>query len=419
MRKNLFYLKNVVIVVGLIHVATLLKAQNTQHVVDKIYFPSAQEWQVKSPQFFKIDSLKLNEAIQFSIQNETKYPRNPWLTQAMQFGKEPFSDPVGPMLERGGLSGIIVYKGYIIAQWGDPSKVESCNSVTKSFVSSTIGLAYERGLIRSLEDKVYTYLPPIETAQFTEETKNQNPIDKKSFIFPFDTPHNQKISWDNLLRQTSDWEGTLWGKPDWADRPSDKQDEWLTRKRNEPGTSYKYNDTRVNALALAATTVWHQSLPEVFRENIMKPIGASNSWTWTGYQNSWIVLDGKLVQSVSGGGHFGGGMFINGYDMARFGLFTLRKGNWQGKQILSADWFKKATTPTNVNPEYGFMNYFLNTQQKMYPSAPASAYAHIGNGTNMIYVDEENDLVVVVRWIENNAIDNFLKKLLASLPNNK
>jgi len=90
-----------------------------------------------------------------------------------------------------------------------------------------------------------------------------------------------------------------------------------------------------------------------------------------------------------------------------------------GKQILSADWFKKATTPTNVNPEYGFMNYFLNTQQKMYPSAPASAYAHIGNGTNMIYVDEENDLVVVVRWIENNAIDNFLKKLLASLPNKK
>jgi hypothetical protein len=419
MRKNLFYLKNVVIVVCFIHAATLVKAQNTQHVVEKIYFPSAQEWQVKSPQFFKIDSLKLNEAIQFSIQNETKYPRNPWLTQAMQFGKEPFSDPVGPMLERGGLSGIIVYKGYIIAQWGDPNKVESCNSVTKSFVSSTIGLAYERGLIHSREDKVYTYLPPIETASFTEETKNQNPIDKKSFIFPFDTPHNRKISWDNLLRQTSDWEGTLWGKPDWADRPSDKQDEWLTRKRNEPGTSYKYNDTRVNALALAATSVWHQSLPEVFRENIMKPIGASNSWTWTGYQNSWIVLDGKLVQSVSGGGHFGGGMFINGYDMARFGLFTLRKGNWQGKQILSADWFKKATTPTNVNPEYGFMNYFLNTQQKMYPSAPASAYAHIGNGTNMIYVDGENDLVVVVRWIENNAIDNFLKKLLASLPNKK
>ena len=101
MRKILYYLKNVITVVFLIHLAALVNAQNLPPVSEKVYYPSAQEWQVKSPQFFKIDSIKLNEAIQFSIQNETKYPRNPWLTQAMQFGKEPFSDPVGPMLERG------------------------------------------------------------------------------------------------------------------------------------------------------------------------------------------------------------------------------------------------------------------------------------------------------------------------------
>jgi len=415
MRKNLFYLKNVVIVVGFIHAATLVKAQNTQHVVEKIYFPSAQEWQVKSPQFFKIDSLQLNEAIQFSIQNETKYPRNPWLTQAMQFGKEPFSDPVGPMLERGGLSGIVIYKGYIIAKWGDPSKVESCNSVTKSFVSSTIGLAYERGLIRSLEDKVYTYLPPIETAPFTEETKNQNPIDKKSFIFPFDTPHNQKISWDNLLRQTSDWEGTLWGKPDWADRPNDKPQEWLTRTRNEPGSTWKYNDTRVNAIALAATLVWHRPLPEVLRELIMDPIGSSNTWHWTGYRNSWIVLDGKVIQSVSGGGHFGGGMFISAMDMARFGLLSYHKGNWNGKQLIPEKWIELSTTPTSANTGYGFMNYFLNTDKKLLPSAPEDVFVHIGNGTNMIYVDRKNELVAVVRWIDNAAMDGFVSRMLSSL----
>jgi CubicO group peptidase (beta-lactamase class C family) len=211
----------------------------------------------------------------------------------------------------------------------------------------------------------------------------------------------------------------LWGKPDWADRPAENSAEWLTRKRNEPGTSYKYNDTRVNALALAMTAVWHQPLPDVLRENIMQPIGASNTWSWTGYETSWIVLDGKPVQSVSGGGHFGGGMFINAYDMARFGLLTLHKGNWQGKQLLSSSWFKKATTPTSVNPEYGFMNYFLNTDKKLYPSAPASAYAHLGNGTNIIYVDEVNDLVVVVRWIEGDSIDEFLQKLIAALPAKK
>ena len=77
---------------------------------------------------------------------------------------------------------------------------------------------------------------------------------------------------------------------------------------------------------------------------------------------------------------------------------------------------KKATTPTNANPGYGFMNYFLNTDQKLYPSAPATAYAHIGNGTNAVYVDEENDLVAVVRWIEDKSMDGFLKILLGALP---
>ena len=55
----------------------------------------------------------------------------------------------------------------------------------------------------------------------------------------FNSEHNSKITWDRMLRQTSDWEGTLWGKPDWADRPSDDPTEWLTRARHEPGSVYK------------------------------------------------------------------------------------------------------------------------------------------------------------------------------------
>ena len=381
------------------------------------YYPTAKNWEHKSPSFFAIDTNKIKEAVDFAISHETSQPRNLWLSQAMQFGKEPFSDPVGPMAERGAAGGIIIYKGYIIAEWGNPSAVEMTNSVTKSMVSSVVGLAFDKGLISSLDDKVYTYLPPVEVAM--QEKVSENPISKKSFIYPFETEHNRKISWDHLLRQTSDWEGVLWGKPDWADRPSDKPTEWTTRKRFEPGTVYKYNDTRVNALALAATLVFRKPLPEVLRENVMNPIGASNTWAWTGYQNAWIVVDGKMVQSVSGGGHFGGGLFMNAYDMGRFGLLTLRKGNWNGKQILSEEWIRKSTTPTPANTGYGFMNYFLNTDRKMYPSAPATAYAHIGNGTNAIYVDQENDLVSVVRWIDDKSMDGFLQRLLSALPAKK
>lgn len=381
-----------------------------------IYYPTANHWEHKTPSFFNIDTNKIKEAISYAKVHESNSPKNLWLSQAMQYAKEPFSDPIGPMADRGPTAGIIIYKGYIIAEWGNPSAVEMTHSVTKSMVSSVVGIAYDKGLIRSLADNVFTYLPPIEVANNEGIETNQNPIAKTSFIYPFETAHNRKINWEHLLRQTSDWEGVLWGKPDWADRPTDKPEEWTTRKRFEPGSVYKYNDTRVNALALAATLVWRKPLPEVLRENLMNPIGASNTWAWTGYKNAWIVVDGKMIQSVSGGGHFGGGMFINSYDMGRLGLLTLRKGNWNEKQLLSEDWIRKATTPTSANANYGFMNYFLNTDRKLYPSAPASAYAHIGNGTNAVYVDAENDIVAVVRWIDDKSLDGFIKIMLSALP---
>ncbi len=134
-----------------------------------------------------------------------------------------------------------------------------------------------------------------------------------------------------------------------------------------------------------------------------------------GCENSWVVLDGAAVQSVPGGGHWGGGLFINAFDMARFGKLTLHRGRWNGKQLLSDRWVVMALTPTPAEPTYGFMNWFLNTDKKLFPSASAAAFAHIGNGVNVIYVDPEHDLVAVVRWIDNPAIDGFLQRLLAAL----
>ena len=219
-----------------------------------------------------------------------------------------------------------------------------------------------------------------------------------------------------MLRQTSDWEGTLWGKPDWADRPGANLDSSVRRKRNEPGTVWKYNDVRVNALALAATCAWRRPLPQVLKQYIMDPMGASATWRWYGYRNAWIVLDGQPVQSVSGGGHWGGGMFISAYDMARFGLLTLHRGNWNGKQLISDKWIAQALTPTAAQPTYGYMNFFLNVSDKQYlPSAPRGSFVHVGNGNNIIFVDPKDDIVMVVRWIEGNAMDGVVKKLMEAL----
>jgi CubicO group peptidase (beta-lactamase class C family) len=218
-----------------------------------------------------------------------------------------------------------------------------------------------------------------------------------------------------MLRQVSDWEGTLWGKPDWADRPTGQPAQWLGRVRTNPGSTYEYNDVRVNALALAALNVWRRPLPEVLRENIMDPIGASSTWRWYGYDNSWIVLDGRAVQAVGGGGHWGGGMFINARDMARFGLMTLRRGQWKGRRVLSEAWVSQALTPTPAELTYGYMNWFLNTDRKYAAAAPANAFFHVGNGTNIIYCDPTNDIVAVVRWIENGSVNGFVERLLGAV----
>jgi CubicO group peptidase (beta-lactamase class C family) len=385
-----------------------LAAQNT-------YFPAAGAWERKPPEQVKMDPAMLKEAIDFAIASESRAPRSQELMLTAAFGQAPFGELVGPTKDRGPATGVVIRNGYLVAEWGEPLRVDMTHSVTKSFLSALVGIAFDRKMIRSLQDKMIDYDAPILSYTPGMRFDNAERFGSPVLLDLFATENNKKITWETMLRQTSDWEGTLWGKPDWADRPDRNPANWLGRKRAEPGTTWEYNDVRVNALALAALNVWRKPLPQVLKEDLMDQIGASDTWRWFGYENSFVIIDGKIVQSVSGGGHWGGGMFINAYDMARFGLLTERGGRWSGRQLLSAEFVRQARTPTSVQPTYGFMNWFLNTDKKLYPSAPAAVFVHTGNGTNIIYCDPDNDLVVVVRWIENNKIDEFLQKLNASI----
>lgn len=387
------------------------------------YVPSAANWERRTPEQVGMDGAKVQEAIVFAKERETRSPRDLEEAHYQSFGREPFGGAVGPFKPRGDASGVIVRNGYIVAEWGDPARVDMTFSVTKSFVSTVVGLAVERGLIRSVDDSVHRSMAPVLHAATPAlgPEGGRGRFDARVPIALFDTPHNRRITWRSLLQQTSDWEGTLWGKPEWADRPGNTPATWWTRERSAPGATYEYNDTRVNVLALAALNVWRRPLPEVLRELVMDPIGASPTWRWYGYDNSWVVLDGQLIQSVSGGGHWGGGMFISAYDQARFGLLTMRNGKWGTKQIIPESWIRESRTPTVAQPTYGFMNYFLNTpradstRRRPMPSAPESVYWHLGNGTNAIICDPEHDLVVVVRWIESNALDGLMQRVLSSL----
>lgn len=387
-------------------------------VGQEVYFPEAGDaWEHRTPEQLGMDPARVAAAVEFAQANEIDAPRDLELGHYLTWGREPFDEGIGPFKTRGPQTGIIVKDGYIVAEWGDPHRVDMTFSVTKSFLSTTVALAYDRGMIRDVNDRVAPYMAPVIEigTHFGTDRAGGERLDDSKVILPFETEHNRKITWNHLLRQTSDWEGTLWGKPDWADRPRGEASEWVNRPRNEPGTVYKYNDVRVNVLALAAMNVWRRPLPQVLREYVMDPIGASPTWRWLGYENSWVLIDGVPMQAVSGGGHWGGGMFISARDQARFGYLTLRRGVWDGERIFSEKWVQMALTPTEVEPTYGFMNWFLNTDGELLPSAPESAFMHLGAGTNAVYVDPENDLVIVARWIERGAVDGLVQRVIASM----
>jgi len=368
------------------------------------YFPPRDAWEHRAPAELGFDAAKLQQAVAFSVANENPSPKDVALELQQTFGaREPNFKLLGPTQPRAALSGIVIHHGFVAAEWGDVARTDMTHSVTKTFLTTVVGLAWQRGMIRDLGDHPADYLPTNDREQL------------------FSGEHNAKITWEHLLRQTSDWSGTLWGVPDWADRPVGATPaDYPNRAMHEPGTFFKYNDVRVNLLALCMLHVWRRPLPQVLREEIMDPIGASSTWSWHGYENSWVTIDGQSMQSMSGGGHLGGGMFINAWDMARFGYLFLHGGKWNGRELVSEKWIALARTPGPANANYGFANWYLNTDRKPLPAVPASAVRFVGNGSNIIFIDWEHDLVVVVRWIKNDeALNAFLGQVLGALTDAK
>ena len=357
----------------------------------ELYYPN-KIWDEKLPENVGIDSKKLNEAIQFAIINENGVEKDLRIAIIKSFGNEPNFRIKGPTKKRGNPNGLIIKNGYIIGKWGETKRVDMTFSVTKSYLSTTAAIAFDKELI-SLDDKLVNYV-----------------WDGK-----FDDPHNSQITWHHLLNQSSQWSGNLFGTYDWADRPPRGLTLEEIKKQTllPPGKDYKYNDVRVNLLSYSLLNVFRIPLPKVLKKYVMDPIGASNTWRWYGYDESMKIIDGVDVQSVSGGGHFGGGMFISSEDHARFGLLFLRDGLWKGKRLISSEWINKMRIPSDNNSSYGYM-WWLNRDQRKWEGLSENIYYGSGFGGNYVIVVPDHDIVIVARWIDSSKIGEFVKKVLDS-----
>ena len=368
------------------------------------YVPDAANWARLSAADAGFDGARLDAAVAFARAHDSPWPQSLYYADGRYVGnvewKEtgPWSKIVGPVLPRGGPAGVVLKGGRVLAEWGDAVRPDMTFSVAKSYLAVLAGLAVADGCITDIDE----------------------PVGATVQGHWFASPNNARVTWRHLLQQSSEWQGELWGKSDQVDHNrqtgvgADQSRKGQRRELSAPGTYFEYNDVRVNLLAFCLLQRFGRPLPDVLRERVMDPIGASRTWEWHGYSTSWTEVGGRRVQSVAGGGHWGGGMVIAARDHARLGLLMARGGRWGERQVLPESWVRETFSPSPTNPGYGCL-WWLNAGAVRRPAASPSSVFAVGAGNHLIWIDPDHDLVTVLRWIDGAAVGGFRARLMAAM----
>lgn len=343
---------------------------------------------------------RLRKAAQFAQQHEVAWTRevdDKWGVHVND--PAPWNQLLGPIHDRGPASGVVMHQGQQVLSWGEPTRSDLTFSIAKTYLALLAGIAHDDGL-----------LPDVHA-----------PISQRIQGFGFEGAHNRQVTWAQMLQQTSEWTGWCFGLPDQADHyrvvefaAKPEGEKGSLRPLSAPGAYWEYNDVRINQLSLALLHLFGRPLPEVFEERIMQAVGAQHAWQWVGYDNAWTEVYGRRVPSVPGGTHWGGGVSIAAEDQAKIGMMMLNEGRYNKQQVVSASWLAQMRQPCDLAPYYGYLTW-LNTNQQLFSSLPASSYCAIGAGGNFCLVVPEAELVIVARWVDPKYAETLFAQILAAI----
>lgn len=357
---------------------------------------------------------RFQSALDFALAHEVNWPRDP-AADPSRWGVH-HEDPVphnrlrGPVHERGGVSGLVLQHGRELVRWGTPERADLTFSVAKTYLALIAGLAYRDGLLPDPDRPVADQLPGI----------------------GFDDAHNRTVTWTHLLTQVSEWAGVCLGIPDTVDRYRQVAHDpkraagikGSARPLQAPGHYWEYNDVRINQLSLALLHLWNEPLPDVFRREILQPLGAGTGFEWRGYDDAWVDLPARhgrparRVQSVPGGTHWGAGVSISALDQASIAQMLLQGGRCNGqnteRELLPADWVRAMTRPGSLAPFYGMLTW-LNPQGHNFPGASEQAWFMVGAGGHYVWIEPALEAVIVVRWLDSAHFAGFCQLVTEAL----
>jgi CubicO group peptidase (beta-lactamase class C family) len=259
----------------------------------------------------------------------------------------------------------IVFERY--RNYSEPSTRFLSMSMAKSMTSLLVGIAYEQGKIRSLDDQIVTYVPELKGGAYDGVTI-RNALLMKSGIDQGDD-----------YQPTSDSDIARFRKALAANQAGNLDQVKLVKRAEAPGTVFRYatlNTTVLGAVVAAATK---QPLATFMSENLWKPLGAEADAYWM----------------TDGDGAPRNGMGFNAVmrDYARVGLMMLHEGKANGRQIVSAAWVKESTVPSGPEPITAKETHGYQYQWWTLPDS--NAFMAIGLQGQFIYVDPDTKTVVV------------------------
>ena len=287
----------------------------------------------------------------------------------------------------------LLYEGYFNGYERD--SVVTSFSVAKSFVSALVGIAIDEGAIGSVDDPITRYLPELRGRGLDAVTIRHLLTMSSGIRWQTD---DELSPWQEVTQFTD--EGLAYYYPDLRRLALGVQPD------GQPaGTQFTYNNYNLLLLGLILERTTQQPVAEYLQDKLWKPLGME-------YPASW-----SLDSAGSGFEQMGGGINARAIDFAKFGQLFLNQGNWNGIQIVPAEWVAESTAPrpgddtqwhsyTDWQASGGYYQYLWWGMRRPDGSYDFMAQGHLGQ---WIFVSPIDSLVIVRFGLDDGGVDSWVE----------
>jgi CubicO group peptidase (beta-lactamase class C family) len=297
---------------------------------------------------------------------------------AVRYNHEGRSRTLDDYLDQWPATGVLIARGDTIYveryQYARTDKqLLTSFSMTKSLVGLLIGIALDKGQVRSIDDTAATYVPELADTEYGR-TPIKALLQMASGV-KFDEHYaNRKSDIYTLARMTLEQGpgGSL------------EAVKLFNERRAPPGKRFSYSSAESTVLALVLARATGRKVADYASEQLWQPLGAEADARWnidsTGMEIGYAYYNATLR------------------DWARLGLMLAHNGNWAGKSIVPANWIAASTTagPDDPSPTYGYQIWISPLGNKRFTLR--------GLRGQLVWVDPVTQIVAVHTSLDTNEL---------------